>query len=104
LYVAVLLAGVSDALLYMMRCCLLLRRWGFKRCEDICWIKINQQHKKRKYLIPTYQQEGSMLVHTKVGIAASLQTLLSASLTVFTVVNCHLISSTLWQGTARAFL
>ena len=42
-------------------------RWGYKRCEDICWIKTNQQHKSRKYLIPTYQQEGSMLVHTKVG-------------------------------------
>ncbi|KAF6245562.1 MT-A70-domain-containing protein [Scenedesmus sp. NREL 46B-D3] len=42
-----------------------LRKWGYKRCEDICWIKTNQQHKSRKYLIPTYQQEGSMLVHTK---------------------------------------
>jgi hypothetical protein len=46
----------------LLRC-----RWGFKRCEDICWIKTNQQHKSRKYLIPTYQQEGSMLAHTKVG-------------------------------------
>ncbi|WIA36475.1 hypothetical protein OEZ86_007775 [Tetradesmus obliquus] len=42
-----------------------LRKWGYKRAEDICWIKTNTQHKSRKYLIPTYQQEGSMLVHTK---------------------------------------
>jgi hypothetical protein len=51
---------------------LLPARWGFKRCEDICWIKTNQQHKSRKYLIPTYQQEGSMLVHTKVGLVGQV--------------------------------
>eukprot|EP00775_Hariotina_reticulata_P013793 gene13793-13914_t len=42
-----------------------LRKWGFRRSEDICWIKTNLEHKSRKYLIPTNQEQGSMLVHTK---------------------------------------
>ena len=41
-------------------------RWGFKRIEDICWIKTNKDVGKRKYLSAVNQEPGSMLVHTKV--------------------------------------
>lgn len=40
-------------------------RWGFRRIEDICWIKTNMDP-NRKYLIPQNQKEGSLLAHTKV--------------------------------------
>ncbi|KAF8065623.1 mettl14 [Scenedesmus sp. PABB004] len=40
-----------------------LRRWGFRRVEDICWVKTNKDAKARTYL--NSQEPGSMLVHTK---------------------------------------
>ncbi|KXZ54992.1 hypothetical protein GPECTOR_3g157 [Gonium pectorale] len=42
------------------------RKWGFRRCEDICWIKTNKEAGKRAYLEAANQHTESMLVHTKV--------------------------------------
>ncbi|GIL60443.1 hypothetical protein Vafri_15030 [Volvox africanus] len=42
-----------------------MQKWGFRRCEDICWIKTNKELGKRPYLKPTNQHPESMLVHTK---------------------------------------
>eukprot|EP00879_Flechtneria_rotunda_P026459 GHRR01028212.1.p2 GENE.GHRR01028212.1~~GHRR01028212.1.p2 ORF type:complete len:259 (+),score=66.68 GHRR01028212.1:600-1376(+) len=42
-----------------------LKKWGFRRSEDVCWIKTNKDAASRKYLIAEYQEPGSMLVHTK---------------------------------------
>ncbi|KXZ54988.1 hypothetical protein GPECTOR_3g153 [Gonium pectorale] len=41
------------------------RKWGFRRCEDICWIKTNKEAGKRAYLKAANQHPESMLVHTK---------------------------------------
>ncbi len=41
-----------------------LRKWGFRRCEDICWIKTNKDP-SRKYILQ--QDSHACLVHTKVG-------------------------------------
>ena len=30
----------------------MLRKWGFRRCEDICWIKSNRESKKNHDYIP----------------------------------------------------
>ncbi len=42
------------------------QKWGFRRCEDICWIKTNKDLGKRPYLKAANQHPESMLVHTKV--------------------------------------
>ena len=39
------------------------RKWGFRRCEDICWIKTNKDP-NRKYTLQ--QDTHACLVHTKV--------------------------------------
>ena len=39
------------------------RKWGFRRCEDICWIKTNKDP-SRKYILQ--QDTHACLVHTKV--------------------------------------
>jgi len=47
-------------------------RWGFRRIEDICWIKTNKEVKPkdgkpgRAYLSAQHQDPRSTLVHTKV--------------------------------------
>lgn len=51
-------------------------RWGFRRIEDICWIKTNRQREKepdRKYLSAQHQNPHSTLVHTKVSCQESDQ-------------------------------
>jgi N6-adenosine-specific RNA methylase IME4 len=40
-----------------------LRKWGFRRCEDICWIKTNKDS-SRKYML--HQDPHNCIVHTKV--------------------------------------
>ena len=40
-----------------------LKKWGFRRCEDICWIKTNKEP-ARKYMLQ--QDPHPTLVHTKV--------------------------------------
>ena len=40
-----------------------LRKWGFRRCEDICWIKTNVSQERRSALRPDAH---SVLQHTKV--------------------------------------
>ena len=42
---------------------LCLRKWGFRRCEDICWIKTNVSQERRSALRPDAH---SVLQHTKV--------------------------------------
>ncbi|MEW5306945.1 MAG: hypothetical protein WDW36_009373 [Sanguina aurantia] len=42
-----------------------LKKWGFRRSEDICWIKTNSDLSRRKYLSAVNQPHSSMLVHTK---------------------------------------
>ncbi|KAG2496477.1 hypothetical protein HYH03_005303 [Edaphochlamys debaryana] len=42
-----------------------MQKWGFRRCEDICWIKTNREGSKRPYLKATNQHPDSILVHTK---------------------------------------
>ena len=46
----------------------LLKRWGFRRCEDICWIKTNKAGDpgldKEARLVK--RDEDSLFVHTKV--------------------------------------
>lgn len=37
------------------------RDWGFRRCEDICWVKTNI---KKKHILPL-REEGSLFQHTK---------------------------------------
>ncbi|KAF0990788.1 hypothetical protein HZS_7775 [Henneguya salminicola] len=37
------------------------RNWGFRRCEDICWIKTN---KSQKFVLPQ-KEESSIFLHTK---------------------------------------
>ena len=44
---------------------LCLRKWGFRRCEDICWIKTNVTQERRSALRPDAH---SVLQHTKVKI------------------------------------
>lgn len=41
-----------------------LSKWGFRRCEDICWIKTNKDP-SRKYLSASNQEPYSVLTHTK---------------------------------------
>lgn len=43
-----------------------LNKWGFRRSEDICWIKTNNDHGNRKYLSAVHQEHNSVLVRTKV--------------------------------------
>lgn len=43
-----------------------MRRWNFRRSEDICWIKTNKEHPSRKYLSNLNQDSKSVLVRTKV--------------------------------------
>lgn len=45
-----------------------LRKWGFRRCEDICWIKTNKDS-SRKYML--HQDPHNCIVHTKVRPFAS---------------------------------
>jgi len=40
-----------------------LRKWGFRRCEDICWIKTNKDA-SRKYMLQ--QDPHNCIIHTKV--------------------------------------
>lgn len=42
-----------------------MQKWGFRRCEDICWIKTNKDQGRRPYLKAANQHPESMLVHTK---------------------------------------
>jgi N6-adenosine-specific RNA methylase IME4 len=44
-----------------------LRKWGFRRCEDICWIKTNKDS-SRKYML--HQDPHNCIVHTKVKLVA----------------------------------
>ncbi len=41
-----------------------LKKWGFRRCEDITWIKTNKEHPNKK-LSAVHQDPNSVLVHTK---------------------------------------
>ncbi|GAX80720.1 hypothetical protein CEUSTIGMA_g8155.t1 [Chlamydomonas eustigma] len=41
-----------------------LNKWGFRRCEDICWVKTNKEHPNKK-LSAVHQELNSVLVHTK---------------------------------------
>lgn len=50
--------GSSDGLDYGRQC---LKKWGFRRCEDICWIKTN--FKRR---VPKSVDGASLFVRTKV--------------------------------------
>ena len=50
--------GSSDGLDHGRRC---LKRWGFRRCEDICWIKTNL--KKQNDCV---FDDDSLFVRTKV--------------------------------------
>ena len=59
--------GSSDGLDNGRKC---LSKWGFRRCEDICWIKTNL-----KKTAPVLADE-SLLVRTKVS-QANLSLLLS---------------------------
>lgn len=43
-----------------------LNRWGYRRCEDIVWIKTNNDP-DRKYVNAANQEALSVLQHTKVG-------------------------------------
>ena len=45
-----------------------LRKWGFRRCEDICWIKTNVAPERKGALRPDAH---SVLQHTKVCARAS---------------------------------
>lgn len=65
-----------------------LRKWGFRRCEDICWIKTNKDP-SRKYML--HQDPHACLQHTKVGAAHSPWEWLSAGggrCMVFTKGGC----------------
>ena len=44
-----------------------LKKWGFRRCEDICWIKTNKEHPGKK-LSAVHQEPNSVLVHTKASV------------------------------------
>lgn len=41
-----------------------LKKWGFRRCEDICWIKTNKEAGRKAAV---RQDANSVLQHTKVG-------------------------------------
>ncbi len=44
-----------------------MAKWGFRRVEDIVWIKTNKDRNPRTgYLQPMNQEPYSVLVHTKV--------------------------------------
>ncbi|XP_039251944.2 N(6)-adenosine-methyltransferase non-catalytic subunit METTL14-like [Styela clava] len=49
--------GSSDGLDHGRQC---LKKWGFRRCEDICWIKIN--FKKR---VPRNVEQGALFCRSK---------------------------------------
>ena len=40
-----------------------LKKWGFRRCEDICWIKSNAQ---AAHKVAARQDAFAVLQHTKV--------------------------------------
>ncbi|EIE18381.1 hypothetical protein COCSUDRAFT_20697, partial [Coccomyxa subellipsoidea C-169] len=40
-----------------------LKKWGFRRCEDICWIKTNAQAARK---VAARQDAHAVLQHTKV--------------------------------------
>ena len=48
-----------------------LQQWGFRRCEDICWIKTNKEQRKAASV---RQDAQAVLQHTKVSIAAFART------------------------------
>jgi hypothetical protein len=41
-----------------------LKKWGFRRCEDICWIKTNAEAARK---VAARQDAHAVLQHTKVG-------------------------------------
>lgn len=41
-----------------------LKKWGFRRCEDICWIKTNKDANRKASTVRQYAN--SVLQHTKV--------------------------------------
>lgn len=49
--------GSSDGLDHGRLC---LKKWGFRRCEDICWIKTNMKQKTKALI------DDSLFVRTKV--------------------------------------
>lgn len=53
--------GSSDGLDKGRDC---LRHWGFRRCEDICWVQTNFKHPK--WCLKTLESN-SVFQHTKVG-------------------------------------
>ena len=46
-----------------------LQQWGFRRCEDICWIKTN---KKQRRAASVRQDTQAVLQHTKVPPTSSI--------------------------------
>eukprot|EP00798_Chlamydomonas_sp_ICE-L_P014419 gene14419-20424_t len=46
-----------------------LKKWGFRRSEDICWIKTNKEGKDRKYLSHVHQDQE----HCILGIRGSVR-------------------------------
>ena len=44
-----------------------LKKWGFRRCEDICWVKTNMGNPGNM----AYLEPKSVFQHTKVGVAWS---------------------------------
>jgi N6-adenosine-specific RNA methylase IME4 len=42
---------------------LLLKKWGFRRCEDICWLKTNHHGQQSTHMFK--QDSGNVFQHTK---------------------------------------
>ena len=42
--------GSTDGLDYGRQC---LQKWGYRRCEDICWVKTNFRHGEEKTTVKT---------------------------------------------------
>lgn len=44
---------------------LLLKKWGFRRCEDICWLKTNKEKKKEDNINISHRDNKFIFHHTK---------------------------------------
>ena len=60
LYIIILyLISLSLYVYFSMQC---LKKWGFRRCEDICWVKTNMNDPGNT----THLEQKSIFQHTKV--------------------------------------
>lgn len=71
-----------------MLCSQCLRKWGFRRCEDICWIKTNKNNPgKTKALDPKAVFQRTKVQHIHLTVLILLQRLLFLNFSLKCVIS-----------------